>query len=87
MLDADADRAYLELRLISLSPKNRLIDVQFGAKRHHGVAKITAGRTRKNGILEGERHRLACLSANERIKPLSPDKLHDTLRLYHWGIT
>ena len=46
------------------------------------------GETRKNGILEGGKHiGFACLSADERIKPLSPDKLRDTLRLNLRGIT
>jgi len=34
-----------------------------------------------------EAYRLACLSADERIKLLSPDKLRDTLRLNLRGIT
>ena len=46
------------------------------------------GETRKNHILEGEKHiGLAHLSADERIKLLSPDQLRDTLRLHLRGIT
>jgi hypothetical protein len=60
------------------------------AYRYYFGGAVTA-----RGVLYGEfgysrrraAYRLACLSADERIKLLSPDKLRDTLRLNLRGIT